>query len=74
MTHTDHSIEGGPPTERLKRLKHQIALRQYDVDPALVAEAIVRKLVLVRRGREALAASPEAGRTHAERPPYRREP
>jgi hypothetical protein len=58
-------------SERLEQLKRDIALHQYDVDSAAVADAIVRKLRLVRRGREALASS-EAGRSPADRPAYRR--
>ncbi len=47
------------PTEitgRLKELKQDIALNRYDVDSGAVADAILSKLRLVRRGRLALAA------------------
>lgn len=47
------------PTEtrgRLKELKREIALNQYDVDARLVAGAILSKLRLVKRGRIALTA------------------
>ena len=46
------------PTEtrgRLKELKREIALNRYDVDARAVADAILRKLRLVKRGRMALA-------------------
>jgi hypothetical protein len=45
------------PTEtrgRLKELKREIALNQYDVDSRVVAGAILSKLRLVKRGRMAL--------------------
>jgi hypothetical protein len=58
-------------SDRLEQLKRDVALRRYDVDSAVVAEAIVRKLLLVRRGREALASS-GADRTRADRPAYPR--
>ena len=57
--------------ERLEQLKREVALHQYEVDAAEVADAIVRKLRLVRRGREALANS-EADRTPADQPARRR--
>ena len=56
---------------RLEQLKREVALHQYEVDAAEVADAIVRKLRLVRRGREALANS-EAGRSPADQPARRR--
>lgn len=52
------------PTEtrgRLKELKREIALNQYDVDSRLVADAILSKLRLVKRGRMALTGY-EGGR------------
>ena len=56
---------------RFEQLKREVALHQYDVDAAEVADAILRKLRLVRRGREALANS-EADRTPADQPAPRR--
>lgn len=46
----------------MKELKRDIAANRYDVDSALVAEAILNKLRLVRRGREALGSA-EGGRS-----------
>jgi hypothetical protein len=43
-------------TKRLASLKREIALQSYEVDSAAVAEAILLKLRLVRRGRMAIAA------------------
>jgi hypothetical protein len=57
--------------ERLKTLKHDIALNQYEVDAELVADAILSKLRLVRRGRVALA-SDEADRTRRSGRQHRR--
>lgn len=48
--------------QELSQLKNQIATDQYEVDPKRVAEAIVTKLRLVRRGHLALAAR-RAGRS-----------
>ena len=59
-------------SERLEQLKRDIARHQYDVDAGEVADAIVRKLALVRRGLEALSASSEADRTPADQPAPRR--
>ena len=39
---------------RLKQLKRDIELDRYDPDPGAVADAILTKLKLVRRGRLAL--------------------
>ena len=51
--------------ERLRTLKRDIALNQYEVDAGAVADAIVSKLRLVRRGQMALGCgadrSPKAG-------------
>jgi len=51
--------------ERLRTLKRDIALNQYAVDAGAVADAIVSKLRLVRRGQMALGfgadRSPKAG-------------
>jgi hypothetical protein len=46
-----------PGSERLNGLKRDIALNQYAVDAAAVAEAILSKLQLVKQGHLALAAS-----------------
>ena len=44
-------------SERVDELKHEIALKRYDVDAAAVADAIVSKMRLVREGRRALAVT-----------------
>jgi hypothetical protein len=36
------------------QLKREVSLRRYEVDPLRVAEEIITKLRLVRRGRQAL--------------------
>ncbi len=51
----------------MKTLKQDIALNQYEIDAAAVADAMIAKLRLVRRGHLALAT--EAGRSQA--PPRR---
>ncbi len=48
----------------MNELKRDIALNRYDVDADAVADAILSKLRLVRRGRLALAGG-EAGRIPA---------
>ena len=53
-------------SERLGQLKRDIAAWEYDVDATQVADAIVRKLRLVRRGLEALSANSEADRIRAD--------
>ncbi len=47
--------------ERVEQVKHEIALGEYKVDAAAVAEAILAKLELVRQGQLALAG---ADRSH----------
>ncbi len=42
-------------TERVGELKREIALKRYDVDASVVADAIVAKMRLVKQGRRALA-------------------
>jgi hypothetical protein len=59
-------------SERLEQLKRDIAAREYDVDATQVADAIVRKLRLVRRGLEALSANSEADRIRADQLAHRR--
>jgi hypothetical protein len=59
-------------SERVERLKRDIAEHQYDVDAGMVADAILRKLTLVRRGLAALSATPEADRIPADQPASRR--
>ena len=59
-------------SERLEQLKRDIAARQYDVDATQVADAIVLKLRLVRRGLEALSANSEADRIRADQLAHRR--
>lgn len=56
--------------EGLKHLKREIALNQYDIDSEAVADAILRKLALVRRGRVALGR--EAGRSRSLRSGHHR--
>jgi hypothetical protein len=58
--------------ERLEQLKRDIAAQDYDVDATQVADAIVRKLRLVRRGLEALADSSESDRIPADQLAHRR--
>ena len=57
-----------PPSdaERLNELKREIAINSYDVDASEIAEAILRKLRLVRSARLALAGA------EADRSPRRR--
>jgi hypothetical protein len=43
-------------TKRLATLRREIALGRYGVDSAAVADAILLKLRLVRRGRTVIAA------------------
>ena len=65
----DRANEGaGEPDLRLDHLKREIALNAYQLDAGAVADEILRKLRLVRRGRAALAEA-EAGRTP--KPPRR---
>lgn len=58
--------------ERLKQLKRDIALSAYDVDARVVADAIIAKLRLVKRCREAISV--EADRSHEADQPERRFP
>ena len=57
-------------SERLKTLKRDIALHQYEVDAGAVADAILSKLRLVKRGHLALAG--EADRTRRAGEAHRR--
>jgi hypothetical protein len=57
--------------ERLKTLKRDIAAQQYEVDAGLVADAIISKLRLVKRGQAALASG-EADRIRESGPRIRR--
>lgn len=59
-------------SERLERLKRDIAEHQYDVDAGVVADAILEKLALVRRGLAALSATPAADRIPVDQPATRR--
>jgi hypothetical protein len=59
-------------SERLEQLKRDIAAGQYDVNATQVADAIVLKLRLVKRGLEALSATPEADRIRADQLAHRR--
>jgi hypothetical protein len=52
--------------ERLKTLKRDIALNQYEVDAGAVADAILNKLRLVKRGRLALAGETDRTRRAGE--------
>ncbi len=58
--------------ERLKELKRQIALNEYDVDARLVAGAILAKLRLVKRSRQAIGVEADrirqAGQSDRRRP------
>lgn len=47
--------------EGLTKLKRDLAHNRYDIDSDAVADAILRKLELIRHGRSALAER-EAGR------------
>lgn len=53
-------------------MKRDIALGEYDVDARLVADAIIAKLRLVKRCREAIAL--ESDRIREAAPPERRFP
>ena len=46
----------------MTKLKTQVAEHSYDVDSSLVAEAIIRKLRMVKWARHELVSEP--GRTH----------
>jgi hypothetical protein len=59
-------------SERLEQLKRDIAADEYDVNATDVADAIVLKLRLVRRGLEALSANSEADRIQADQLAHRR--
>jgi hypothetical protein len=59
-------------SERLEQLKRDIAAGEYDVNATQVADAIVLKLRLVKRGLEALSTSPEADRIRADQLAHRR--
>ena len=62
------------PTEtrgRLKELKREIALNRYDVDARVVADAILSKLRLVKRGRMALTGYRSWSNPSGVRPPSR---
>jgi Anti-sigma-28 factor, FlgM len=59
-------------SERVERLKRDIAEHQYDVDAGVVADAILEKLALVRRGLVALSATPAADRIPVDQPATRR--
>jgi hypothetical protein len=48
----------------LQTLKREIALNQYEIDACAVADAILSKLLLVKRGHLALA-TPEADRSRS---------
>ena len=81
INHADdqrRDVKGGPaPTGGvenggLKQMKREIELNQYDVDPGAVADAILRKLELIRRGRQALGWR-EAGRTRSPRADHHRD-
>ena len=46
------STKGG---ERVKELKREIAINHYEVDAGAVADAILAKLLMVKRCRDAIA-------------------
>ena len=54
-TRCERTIDLSASRTRLNELKRDIALDRYDPDPTAVADAILTKLLLVRRGRLALA-------------------
>ena len=56
---------------KVNDLKRDIAINRYEVDAGAVADAIVRKLDLVRRGRQVLLAR-EAGHSQPPAPVRRR--
>jgi Anti-sigma-28 factor, FlgM len=60
-----------PASERDKvsRLKHQIARRNYRVDPEAVAREILFKLRMISLGRRTLLDSPESGGQRIAPPP-----
>ena len=60
--------------ERVGELKREIALKRYDVDAGAVADAIVSKLRLVRRGRRALEDAAGPSLDAADRSPMADEP
>ena len=59
--------------ERLNELKRKIAIHSYDVDASEIAEAILRKLLLVRSARLVLAGieADRIQRPGGEDPPIR---
>lgn len=61
------STKGG---ERVKDLKREIADNSYEVDADAVAEAILAKLLIVKRCRDAIAV--EADQTPKSSAPIRR--
>ena len=46
----------------MTKLKTQVAGHAYNVDPALVAEEILRKLRMIRWARQELASEPDRSR------------
>ncbi len=50
------------PGWEAERLKWQMTMPEYQVDASAVADAIVQKMLLIKRGREAIAGR-EADRT-----------
>ena len=53
-TRSERTTDLSESRTTLKQLKRDIELDRYDPDPAAVADAILTKLKLVRRGRLAL--------------------
>ena len=56
------------PLEGLDKLKRDIAINQYDVDASAVADAILKKIALIKRGRRALAESAAESAVDRSRP------
>jgi hypothetical protein len=58
-------MKRGQPTgeqDRLNELKREIALREYEVDAGEIAEAIVRKLRLIKLARRVLDGDADRSR------------
>ena len=68
-TRSERTTDLSESRTTLKQLKRDIELDRYDPDPGAVADAILTKLKLVRRGRLALV---EAGAGQSRPPAERR--
>ena len=63
-----------PRDERVTELQRQIAMREYSVDSALVAEAMLRKMRLAQMVRGNLTDADAAGRSRPARAPRPQNP